>query len=931
MSYIPVYSTRINWENEPSIVSPINATNLNKMDYALKAHDDTLANWDITKANESDLLLALKEVSYDTDTGVFVFTWFNGTTATIDLNIEKIPVSFSMDANGVITMTTEDGTTYTADVGALIKTYTFTDSSVIDFTVTTDASGNKTVTADIVDGSIDGTKLTPNYLADCTQAKTGAETAATNSAASSQDAESWAVGTRGGVPVPSTDPAYENNAEYWAHHTSSSLAGLSDVDLNNPSDGEVLKYNGTTSKWENGQAAAGGGSTIAVSTSESALYGQNVTLTDGVTTLTGAFDNTGHATFSGVTMTGNLTIACGTASTSLNVPYFGNYTAVVSSFSASITVTYPGGTCTCVGNGESYTASSSPYTFTVHGAATYTITVTIDGVSKTDTVVITTDGQTETSTIEFGTINVTYENDFKGVSITCTLGATTITKTAPTTGNTMSFYPPTTGQWTISGTVGGVPYPITANVTSLSTPVSVNLETIPDGSTATPTDDIQIWLKCAGITDKSYTTLNEVLADSVTYNALLGDSNACAYMKRSTTWSTDICTSQYAMNLLGQYDTACDALLSDATWASAITNSTYFESVLNVKVPVMTSDTTPSGEASASSTYSGAPAYRAFDGTSNDWATAQNQTTNQWIKYAFTEPVCIKAVTLTTHNGRMNHFKIQGSSDNFVSDINDLYEGTAPSTTSDMAFTISNNDSYRYYRCFIIDVHSDAYAGLNELQFYGRTTSSEKIHGGNPTYDSFYRIVDGNHVPVTDPSLLDAGTYTIYSNGLAKNPDDLSADYGKTVRICPNTKEIVVRPDNAIYWYGSECGSGGFTNENINASSQSMTKNSTSFSVTATNGAMHCYPQRAFNTAHCTKLLGHIDVTGSGNGSGGFLSSPTKTGNPASNEYGRYSSTMPFSGVGDVTLTNTGDVYTHIYVSLGNITATQVTYALWYE
>lgn len=477
MAYIHVYSTRINWENEPSITSPINATNLNKMDYALKAMDDTFGNWDISKANESDLLLALKDVSYDTDTGVFVFTWFNGTTSTIDLNIEKIPVSFSMDANGVITMTTEDGTTYTADVGALIKTYTFNDSSVIDFTVTTDASGNKTVTADIVSGSIDGTKLTPNYLADCTQAKTGAETAATNSEASSQDAEAWAVGTRGGVPVPSTDPAYENNAEYWANHTSSSLAGLTDTDINNPSDGEVLKYNGTTSKWENGQAAAGGGSTIVVTTSESALYGQNVTITDGVTTLTQTFDNTGLATFSGVTMTGNLTIACLTASTSLNVPYFGNYTAVVSSFSASITVTYPGGTCTCVGNGESYTSSSSPYTFTVHGAATYTITNTIDGVSKTETVTITTDGQSESVTISFGTINVTYDNDFRGTSITCTQGGTTITKTAPAGGNTMVFYPPTTGSWTISGTVGGILFSTSATVSSLSTPVSVNLKT----------------------------------------------------------------------------------------------------------------------------------------------------------------------------------------------------------------------------------------------------------------------------------------------------------------------------------------------------------------------------------------------------------------------------------------------------------------------
>jgi len=257
MSYIHVYSTRINWENEPSITSPINATNLNKMDYALKAMDDTFGNWDVTKANESDLLLALKDVSYDTDTGVFVFEWFNGTTATIDLNIEKIPVSFSMDANGVIAMTTEDGTTYTADVGALIKTYTFNDSSVIDFTVTTDASGNKTVTADIVDGSIDGTKLTPNYLADCTAAKTLAETAASDADDSSEDAEAWAVGTRGGVPVPSTDPTYQNNAEYWAHHTSASFAGLNDVSLTSPTNGQVPAYNSTTQKWENVDPSGG--------------------------------------------------------------------------------------------------------------------------------------------------------------------------------------------------------------------------------------------------------------------------------------------------------------------------------------------------------------------------------------------------------------------------------------------------------------------------------------------------------------------------------------------------------------------------------------------------------------------------------------------------------------------------------------------------
>ena len=263
MSYVNVYSSRINWEHEPSITSPINATNLNKMDYALHEMDGTFANWDTTKANESDMLLAIKSVDYDTETGVFLFTWFNGTTKTVDLNIEKIPVSFSMSAQGVITMKTEDGTEYTADVGSLIKTYTFTDSSEIDFTVTTDASGNKTVTASLVAGSIDGTKLTPNYLADCTAAKTGAENAADAADDSAEDAEAWAVGQRNGTDVPSTDPTYHNNAKYWSEQSNpTTLTGLTDTDINNPTNGQGLIYNSTSQKWENG---AGGGSVATLS------------------------------------------------------------------------------------------------------------------------------------------------------------------------------------------------------------------------------------------------------------------------------------------------------------------------------------------------------------------------------------------------------------------------------------------------------------------------------------------------------------------------------------------------------------------------------------------------------------------------------------------------------------------------------------------
>ena len=225
---------------------------------------------------------------------------------------------------------------------------------------------------------------------------------------------------------------------------------------------------------------SGGGSTIKVTTSESSLYGQTVTLTDGTTTLTGTFSNAGECEFTGVMMIGTLTATSSTASKSIQVPYFGVYTMTLSFFTATITVTFDaskGATCTLDG----VTASTSPYAFTVSSAGTYTASSTLDGVTKQGTAkVITTDGQTETDTIEFGTINLTYANEFRGQSITCAkTGGSTITKTAPSTGNTMSFYPDATGTWEITGAYSGTTYS-SGNITvsSLSTAVPATLQTL---------------------------------------------------------------------------------------------------------------------------------------------------------------------------------------------------------------------------------------------------------------------------------------------------------------------------------------------------------------------------------------------------------------------------------------------------------------------
>ena len=44
-------------------------------------------------------------------------------------------------------------------------------------------------------------------------------------ALSKEDAEAWAVGTRNGVPVSSSDPAYQNSAKYWAEVAAGAAGG----------------------------------------------------------------------------------------------------------------------------------------------------------------------------------------------------------------------------------------------------------------------------------------------------------------------------------------------------------------------------------------------------------------------------------------------------------------------------------------------------------------------------------------------------------------------------------------------------------------------------------------------------------------------------------------------------------------------------------
>jgi len=410
-------------------------------------------------------------------------------------------------------------------------------------------------------------------------------------------------------------------------------------------------------------------------------------------------------------------------------------------------------------------------------------------------------------------ITVAYGAEFYNQTLVATNGTDTVSVVASSSG-TSDITVPSEGSWVISCTIGADTYTSDPVLVELS--YEATITAIPDGSTVLPTDDIETWLECAGITDKAYTTLAEVLADTDTYTTLLGDSNACDYMARSTTWASTIVADADAMRLLGMYDYACDALLSDSTWASAIADSTYWASVLDVTVPTMTSNTTPSGTAFANAE-SGASyaAWKVFDKNDSTFWADNTKTTifsNLYVGYTFTEAKIIKSFYVKFETNTVScTYKLQGSNDGInwtdIGNTNTLLDG----------YTFVDNDTaYTSYRLFIVTetINSAGYNGgrVLTLQFYGRHTAQTDIIHSAPS-DTIYYMDNGSPVTLcttdtdgigsVDWSTLPTGDITLYSS-VAKNPTDLTADYSKTINVTKNKVEGYLMPDTALYWWGWE-------------------------------------------------------------------------------------------------------------------------------
>lgn len=212
--------TRINWEDYPSENTDLDAYHLNQMDSAIDALDNRIISQDALKVDKSSINGNIADWTMDETTGVITITKYNGEKIIFDLNIEKIPVGFSMSDDGIITMTTEDGTQFTADIGSMVPVLTFEDSATIAVSVT-GTGKNKTYSFSIKTGSVTDDMLQPNYLADIRVESANASAYAQSANAKSVLAESYAVGGTGTREGEDTD-----NAKYYMEQAKQQTGGI---------------------------------------------------------------------------------------------------------------------------------------------------------------------------------------------------------------------------------------------------------------------------------------------------------------------------------------------------------------------------------------------------------------------------------------------------------------------------------------------------------------------------------------------------------------------------------------------------------------------------------------------------------------------------------------------------------------------------------
>lgn len=161
--------------------------------------------------------------------------------------------------------------------------------------------------------------------------------------------------------------------------------------------------------------------------------------------------------------------------------------------------------------------------------------------------------------------------------------------------------------------------------------------------------------------------------------------------------------------------TALSTIFASADVLAAFRASTALASA---SVPTMTSNTAPTGVASASSEYVDGEydAWRAFDKTDAHWIADSGA--NEWLQYKFAGQAFIHTVVIQTYAAPFDarNCRIEYSDDG-VSFSTAKTIVLSPASIS--YIDVSKAGFHKYWRLHIVDTPTNAYIALHELNFIG--------------------------------------------------------------------------------------------------------------------------------------------------------------------------------------------------------------------
>ena len=143
-------------------------------------------------------------------------------------------------------------------------------------------------------------------------------------------------------------------------------------------------------------------------------------------------------------------------------------------------------------------------------------------------------------------------------------------------------------------------------------------------------------------------------------------------------------------------------------------------------IPAMTSNTAPSGVASASSFLGGYDPWQAFSATNTDsWLSDFGQVTNQWLEYQFATSQVVNQYAITTHmtgSAQAGHPQRSPNTFNFEAWNGSAWvnlhsaSGITWSVDQRRVYTFTNTTSYTRYRLFMSTSNDGNYVGLGRLE-----------------------------------------------------------------------------------------------------------------------------------------------------------------------------------------------------------------------